>query len=309
MIQQSTQHILMVKPAAFGFNTMTAKDNVYQHSLPNDKEDEIHLRAVHEFDAFVERLQKEGVDVLIAFDSPLPKKSNAIFPNNWFTTHSNGSLILYPMYAENRRSERRRSIIDFIESNFIVEKEVDFSHYEADDLFLEGTGSMILDRINQICYACLSKRTDKDLLEEFGQQTNCKVILFNATDGDDIPIYHTNVMMAMASDFVIICLESIRDSHQKTLLLDSFQKTNKEVIDISLEQVAHFCGNVLEVQNQKGEKILVMSEQAYNAFNQEQKACIEQYCKVVYAPIYTIEEVGGGGTRCMMAEIFLPEKE
>ena len=308
-MKQRTSHIMMVRPVSFGFNEQTAKSNAFQHEIDQQENASAQQKAQSEFDAYVKILQEEGVTVNVIQDSQEPKKPDAIFPNNWVTFHQDGTLVLYPMCTPNRRWERRRSILDMIGMGYQINHEIDLSHYEEDEKFLEGTGSMILDRQNKVCYACLSIRTDEALLKEYCQKLGYEPVFFDSVDENGKAIYHTNVMMAMAEKYVVICMESIPDAQQKELLLEKFKETGKEVVDISFEQVKHFCGNVIELANQKGESLLIMSEQAYKAFNQDQKERIEQHSKMVYAPIYTIEKIGGGGARCMVAEVFLPTLE
>ncbi|MCS7004672.1 MAG: arginine deiminase-related protein [Cytophagales bacterium] len=307
-MKQTTQHIMMVRPASFGYNTQTAISNAFQHKVTDAELQEAQQKALAEFDGFVAELRKHGVKVNVIFDSEEPKKPDAIFPNNWITMHADGSIVLYPMYAPNRRWERRRSIIDLLKTHYQIIKEYDLSVYEEENKFLEGTGSMIFDRINKICYACLSVRTDKSLLEKFCQIYEYTPVVFTSVDASGKEIYHTNVMMSVAEKYAVICLESIRDSKEREHVVNTLKKTNKEIIDITLEQVNHLCGNVIELTNDKGESLLVMSEQSYKAFRPEQLAQIQKYSKIVYAPLYTIEKIGGGGARCMIAEIFLPEK-
>ncbi|MEN7548625.1 arginine deiminase-related protein [Rapidithrix thailandica] len=302
---QTTQHILMVRPAAFGYNAITAQNNAFQHTGEQlQEESSLQEKALAEFQNFTNVLREAGVHVIEIFDTPEPKKPDAIFPNNWFTSHADNTLILYPMYAENRRWERRRGIIELLEGEFIIENEIDFSHFEEDHKFLEGTGSMIFDRVNKICYACLSERTEKSLLELFAEKTGYQIVAFHASDEKGTPIYHTNVMMAMATDFAVVCLESIQSSQEKEDILEQLKKTHKAVIDVSLTQMKEFTCNVLEVENAKGERFLVMSERAYKHFTEEQKTQIRRFTGILKTPLTTIEHIGGGGARCMMAEVF-----
>lgn len=306
---QTTSHILMVRPASFGYNEQTAVSNAFQNNIPEDENAKAQQAALDEFNNFVKILQRNGVNVTIAFDTEEPRKPDAIFPNNWITTHHNGAIVLYPMCAVNRRYERSRGIIDLIKTNFDITKEIDYSSYEAEDKFLEGTGSMIFDRIYKIAYACLSVRTDRELFEKFCQDFGYTPVAFTSVDEDNKEIYHTNVMMSVARHYVVICMESIKSKTEKEKLLKVFKKTGKEVIDISYQQVNQFAGNVIELNSNKGESLLVMSERAYKSFTVEQVSVITKYSKIVYAPLYTIEKIGGGSARCMIAEIFLPQKQ
>lgn len=307
-MRQRTSHIMMVRPASFGYNEQTAKSNAFQNSVDDleVEEDEVQQLAIKEFDAYAAALKQYGVTVNIIQDSKEPKKPDAIFPNNWISFHKNGAAVLYPVYSKNRQWERRRSILDLIGKGYQLTNELDLSHYEEDDKFLEGTGSMIFDRERDIVYACKSIRTDEDTLKDFCKKLDCKMIFFDSVDQDGFPIYHTNVMMGLATDYVIICLESIRDETQRNLLLKTFKETNKELIDISYEQVQQFCGNVIELADDQGKSLLVMSDRAREGFTPAQKEIIERYSTIVSSPISTIEDIGGGGARCMVAEIFLP---
>ena len=308
-MKQRTSHIMMVRPAAFGYNAQTAVSNAFQHQVSESENSEASLLALQEFDNYVQTLKEAGVTVNVIHDSPEPKKPDAIFPNNWVSFHEDGRVVLYPMCTPNRRWERRRSILEMLASGYTLSEEIDLSHYEADELFLEGTGSMILDRPNKLCYACLSIRTDKGLIDEFCEKIGYEAVVFHSTDAQNKAIYHTNVMMAMAKEYVVICMESVTNPAEKKLLLEKFEQTGKAVVDISLDQVNEFCGNVIELESKDGESLLVMSERAYKGFTQSQKEIIEAYSKMVYAPIYTIEKIGGGGARCMVAEVFLPALE
>ncbi len=298
---------MMVRPASFGFNEQTAKSNTFQTEVDSQENAQASEEAIAEFDNYVKVLQDAGITVNIIQDSSEPKKPDAIFPNNWISFHEDGQLVLYPMCTPNRRWERRRSILDMIGLGYKISNEIDLSHYEADEKFLEGTGSMILDRQNKICYACVSIRTDVVLLKEFCKKLDFEPVLFESVNENNFPVYHTNVIMGLAQDYVVICMESIPKESDKKMLLEKFAETGKEVVDISFEQVTKFCGNVIELESNAGKSLLVMSEQAFNGFTDKQKKQIQQYSKMTYAPIYTIEKIGGGGARCMVAEVFLPK--
>ena len=305
MNQQSTSHILMIRPVNFGFNEETAGSNAFQDR--NAAKDGVNEKAKQEFDRMVNTLRGEGVDVTVIDDTPEPYTPDSIFPNNWVSFHADGGVFLYPMQAENRRLERREDIINQLEDNFAVKHIIDLSRFEVEDKFLEGTGSMVLDRINKIAYACLSPRTDREVLNLFCEQSGYTAVSFDAADEKGQAIYHTNVLMCVGSSFAVICLDSIPNPHEKIVVKESLQSTQKEIIDISFAQMNRFAGNMLEVKNGAGETLIVMSKNAYNALDDEQKATLEKYGKLVYSDINTIETNGGGSARCMMAEVLLPE--
>lgn len=308
MLKQTTNHILMVRPANFGFNEETAANNAFQNNDQSLSTAAIKAKAIEEFDEFVSRLGEKGVNVTVVEDSATPVKPDAIFPNNWISLHQNGTLITYPMYAPTRRNERQAAIIDLIQSKFEVKSTHDFSAYEAKNIFLEGTGSMIFDHPNRLAYACLSERTNEGILDEFCTKMDYTKVVFDAVDANGKAIYHTNVMMAIAETFVVICMDSIRDEAQNKDLRAIFAKTNKAIIDISLEQMNTFAGNMLQVRNEVGATFLVMSEQAYKSLTPTQVALIETHTNILHTPLYTIETYGGGSARCMMAEVFLTAK-
>ncbi|MBS1509142.1 MAG: amidinotransferase [Bacteroidetes bacterium] len=302
---QTTSHLLMIRPVQFTFNAETAVNNAFQST----KDDNAQETALKEFDGFVNVLRAKGVDVTLIDDTKDPHTPDSIFPNNWISFHSDGRIVLYPMYAVNRRQERKPHVIEKVKSKFRVNAQVDLSSYENKNVFLEGTGSMVLDRENKIAYACLSQRTDMEVLNEFCAQLGFQPVAFVATDSQGFPIYHTNVMMCVADRFVVICLESVKDEQEKKKVIAAIEKTGKEIIAISLDQMNQFAGNMLQVQNKAGEKFLVMSSQAYRSLTKEQVASIEKYNAIIHSSLDTIERNGGGSARCMMAEIFLPPKE
>ena len=306
---QTTSSILMVRPSNFGFNTETASNNAFQVNDTSLTVGEIQQKAVAEFDNFVAILRGRTIHVLVANDTFLPAKTDAIFPNNWITSHGDGTLILYPMYAPTRRLERDDDVISLIESEYVVKKRLHLEHYEEIDIFLEGTGSMILDRVNGICYACLSPRTDLSLLDEWCDIMHHKRIAFHAVDGNGQDVYHTNVMMALGETFVVICLETVRGEAEKLNLIKHFELTKKEIIEISLEQMMSFAGNMLQVRNDFDKTFLIMSKQAFESLNDAQIAHIQRHTEILYSDIKTIETYGGGSARCMMAEIFFEKKE
>ena len=305
---QTSNHILMVRPANFGFNEETAESNAFQTNDTSKSVTEIKKAAVAEFDAFVRQLKDAGVHVIVAEDSASPVKTDAIFPNNWVSFHQDGTIITYPMYAPVRRLERQESIINLIKSEFVTDQWVHLETAESENRFLEGTGSMIFDRQNKIVYACLSPRTDERILDRFCQVTGFKKIVFSATDGQGKEIYHTNVMMALGESFCVICLDTIADISERELIVATLEDTQKEIVEISMHQMMHFAGNMLQVRNDAGERYLVMSEQACKSLIDHQIAQIKKHCKILTVPIYTIEKYGGGSVRCMMAEVFCQRK-
>ena len=306
--QQTTSNLLMVRPSNFGFNEETAQNNAFQTKDESLSQEQISEKARVEFDIFVETLRGQGVNVIVAEDSATPVKPDAVFPNNWVTMHADGTMILYPMFAQARRLERDENIIQLIENQFVVKTKIHLEQYESVEKYLEGTGSMILDRANEIVYACLSVRTDLALLDELCDILHYKRVAFTAVDGNGQDIYHTNVMMALGETFVVICLETIRDEAERLNLIKLFELTNKEIIEISLAQMMLFAGNMLQVRNEEGDTFLVMSDQAYNSLNTAQINHIQRHTQFIFADIKTIETYGGGSARCMMAEIFLDKR-
>ena len=302
---QTTNHLLMIRPVDFKFNEQTAGNNKFQVA---STESDVQSQALKEFDGFVELLRQNDVDVKVVDDTLQPETPDSIFPNNWVSFHEDGSIYLYPMFSENRRLERRKEILEGLRDKFEVNHVSDLSFYEMQYAFLEGTGSMVLDRVNKIAYACLSVRTDEEVLQNFCMLTGYEPISFQAVDGTNFPIYHTNVMMCIGDRFAVICLDSIPDQEEKLAVTMSLNSSGKEIIEITLDQMNHFAGNMLQVANQSGESLLVMSEQAYLSLTTDQISSMENYARIIYAPIYTIEKNGGGSARCMLAEIHLPER-
>ena len=302
--QQTTSTILMIRPVNFVFNEQTAGSNAFQNR--NAEQQRVQDNALQEFDRFVNILRENGIEVIVIDDTAEPHTPDSIFPNNWVSFHNDGTVFLYPMMAENRRLERREDIITQLEDEFKVKHVIDLSHFEHENKFLEGTGSMVLDRENKIAYACLSPRTDKEVLEAFCTDSGYQSVLFHAVDQNGMDIYHTNVLMCVGSNYAVICLDSIKDESEKQNIINSLQSTQKQVVAISFEQMNHFAGNMLEVQNKSGESLLVMSKSAWDSLNYEQKAILSSFSKPVYSDISTIENNGGGSARCMMAEVHLP---
>ncbi len=308
-MEQITDTILMIRPAHFGFNPETAENNAFQTNDTSRSPEEIKIQAREEFDRFVAKLRDAGVEVIVVEDTPQPVKTDAIFPNNWISLHADGRVITYPMYSNVRRFERRQDILDTLAQTHRIKERIHFEGAEAAATYLEGTGSMVFDRPNRICYACLSARTDEHLLNEFCQRMGYEKVAFSALDSNGREIYHTNVMMSVGTTFVVIVLDSVRNQDERKRLLSKFAETQKEVIELSMEQMNAFAGNMLQVRNKAGEPILVMSEQAYRSLTPVQIAALEKHTRILYSPIPVIEAYGGGSARCMMAEVFLPRKE
>jgi len=293
----------MIRPVNFGYNAETAVNNAFQ---VQGEDDEAQSKALKEFDAFVNILRLHEVDVTVVEDTAEPYTPDSIFPNNWVSFHHDGSVLLYPMYAVNRRAERKQHVLDTIAEKFSISRKIDLSKYEKENIFLEGTGSMVLDRDNKIAYACISPRTNEKVLNDFCSHLGYSAILFHATDINDRDIYHTNVMMCVADKYLVICMDSIRDKEEKAKVIDAIKKTGKEIITITPEQMNHFAGNMLQVENKKEEKLLVMSTQAFNSLTIEQKQKLASFNTIIHSPLTTIETNGGGSARCMMAEVHLP---
>jgi hypothetical protein len=304
LMSQSTSHLLMIRPVNFGFNEQTAESNAFQNKAA--QKNGANDAAQREFDGMVNMLRQNGVDVTVVDDTPEPHTPDSIFPNNWVSFHSDGQVFLYPMQAENRRLERREDIINSLEDNFTVKHVIDLSRFEEENKFLEGTGSMVLDRENKIAYACISPRTDRGVLNLFCERAGYQPITFDAVDEKGQAIYHTNVLMCIGTRFAVICLESIPNSNEKLAVKESLLSTKKEIVDILFNQMNHFAGNMLEVKNKAGETLIVMSKSAHDALQEAQKKVLSNYGKLVYADISTIENLGGGSARCMMAEVHLP---
>ena len=308
-MKQITSTLLMVRPAAFRKNEQTAVNNYFQEDLALQNE-EINSRAQEEFDAFVNKLRAYNIEVLVLEDEKKYDTPDSVFPNNWISTHENGNIAIYPMYAENRRKERREEFFQLLEeSGFRINDIIDYTEAEDEGVFLEGTGSIVLDRQNELAYCALSARADEELFIEFCEDFEYFPVVFNAfqsVDGKRLPIYHTNVMMCIAEEFCVICLDSIDDKKERKVVIDQLKKSGKEIIAISEKQMHQFAGNMLQVENVDGEKFLVMSASAYGVLNIRQIEQIEKYCAILSADLYTIETCGGGSARCMMAEIFLP---
>lgn len=302
---QHTNHLLMIQPVKFSFNAETAVNNSFQ---TKSDQSNVQEKARAEFEQFIQVLRAHAIDVTVVEDTPDPHTPDSIFPNNWISFHDNGSICLYPMFAINRRLERKPTVLAKLQERFLIKQTHDFTAFENEQLFLEGTGSMVLDRPNRLAYACLSERTNATVLEAFCKTMLYKAVAFVAVDSAGDPIYHTNVMMCVADQYVVICLDSIADLAEQNMVKASIIESGKDIIDISLDQMNRFAGNMLQVHNANNERFLVMSSQAYQSLTPAQISQINQYNPIIHSDITTIETNGGGSARCMMAEIFLPLK-
>lgn len=312
MKEQITNTVLMVRPASFRMNEETAVNNYFQADLQLKNED-INNIAQQEFDVFVQKLEHVGVNVIVVNDKEELDTPDSIFPNNWVSFHENGTAVIYPMFAENRRRERREEFFEVLENRgFEIKNVIDYTEAEDEGFFLEGTGSIILDRVNRKAYCALSPRADEELFIEFCEDLEFTPVVFTAyqdVDGTRKPIYHTNVMMCLAEDFAVICLDSIDDMKERKNLKYHLKSDGKEIITVSEAQVHKFAGNMLQVRGKDNIKYLVMSNTAYNSLNRGQINAIEKHCKILSSDLNIIETCGGGSARCMMAEVFLPKKE
>ncbi|HNP54350.1 MAG TPA: arginine deiminase-related protein [Ferruginibacter sp.] len=306
-MKQATGYILMIRPAGFGFNPETAASNAFQQKPATDAHGLLQ-QAQQEFDAMVQQLESAGISVWVVNDTTDPIKPDAVFPNNWFSTHADGTLVLYPMQAANRRLERRTDIVDQLRQTHRFIRILDYTDYEKRGIFLEGTGSMVFDRVNKIAYAARSPRTDRALFEAVCTALEYKPISFQAIDATGQPIYHTNVVMSVGAGWVLICLEAIPEESERIKLEETFAATKHQVIPISREQMNQFAGNALLLTNQLAKHIIVLSETAIHCLTEEQRRMLETKAHLLTVSIPTIESVGGGSVRCMMAELFLPNQ-
>ncbi len=308
MVSQISDTILMIRPVAFHKNEETAVNNYFQENT-TESDSSVQELALREFDGMVNVLRDTGVNVVVVEDILHAETPDSIFPNNWISFHQNGDIILYPMFAQNRRKERRMEVIDVLRSSFEVNEIHSLTSWEEQVMYLEGTGSLILDRQNKVAYAAISDRTHKSVINAFDELSGYRAITFVANqtvDEQRLPIYHTNVMMAVGEQFAAICLESIDDPKERATVVASLEASGKEIITLSETQIHHFAGNMLQVQNRRHEKFVVMSEAAFESLNQHQKNRLLAHGQLIHSPIPTIEKLGGGSVRCMMAEVFLP---
>lgn len=308
MKKQLTNTVLMVRPVRFRMNEETVVNNYFQEEM-DLKNEEINRQAQQEFDALVHKLREVGVKVIVVDDVYEQNTPDSVFPNNWITFHQNGDVAIYPMFAENRRRERREDILDRVEAEgFAIENVYDYTEAEKENVFLEGTGAMILDRVNRKAYCALSPRADEELFIEFCEDFEYTPVIFSAYQqvGDkQVPIYHTNVMMALGEDFAVVCLDTITDKSERKNVLHHLKEDHKEIISITAEQMYQYAGNMLQVQG-TDRSYLVMSDAAYNSLTAAQRQAIEKHCPIIHTNLETIETCGGGSARCMMAEVFNP---
>jgi hypothetical protein len=311
-MSQTTNSILMIRPVAFRMNEQTAVNNYYQKVLDNLLPATVNAKAQEEFDAFVKKLRAVGVNVIVVDDTLNPDTPDSIFPNNWISFHENGDVALYPMFAENRREERREDVLDLLEDNgFIINEIMDYTSAEEDGFYLEGTGSIVLDRENCKAYCALSPRADEELFIEFCEDFEYSPVIFEAfqtVNGERKLIYHTNVMMCVGETFAVICADCIDDKKERKMVLDSLRGDEKEVILITEAQVNTFAGNMLEVKGADDRRYLIMSNAAHQSLTKKQIAQLEEHVTILSSSLDTIEACGGGSARCMMAEIFLPRE-
>lgn len=305
-LRQTTNHIMMVRPAAFGYNEQTAGSNAFMIQDKAHSPEEIRHMAMQEFDTMVGLLRSKGVTITVIEDELSPRTPDAVFPNNWISTHQDGKIVLYPMHAPNRRLERRTDIIDWLASLYPVVEVIDLSEYELEGKYLEGTGSMIFDRVNQIAYANQSPRTHPELFDKFCKRYGVEGLLFTAVDEEGLDIYHTNVMMALGATFAVICLECMPIESERQAVRARLQATGHEVIEIFYPQMHAFAGNMLQVYSSDNVPFTVMSKRAHDSLSADQLQAIERHNEVIVAPLDIIEYCGGGSVRCMMAELFHP---
>ncbi|WP_375240047.1 citrulline utilization hydrolase CtlX [Aurantibacter sp.] len=310
-MQQITNTIVMIRPINFRMNEQTAVNNYYQKKTDNLLPEAVNTRVQKEFDVYVDKLRSVGVNVIVVEDTKEFDTPDSIFPNNWISFHENGNIGLYPMYAENRRLERREDVlIQLEESGFKINQIVDYTSAEEEGVFLEGTGSLLLDRTNRKAYCALSPRADEELFIEFCEDFEYTPVVFTANqtvNGDRKAIYHTNVMMCLAETFAVICTDVISDKKERKNVVSNLQQDGKEVIRITEAQVNNFAGNTLQVLGKDDKRYLVMSEAAHKSLSEAQIKIIEKHCEILSSPLDTIEALGGGSARCMMAEVFLPK--
>jgi hypothetical protein len=304
MQEQITSNVLMIRPVSFNFNEQTADSNKFQSK---GTEENINFSAQLAFDQFVEQLVLRGINVMVIDDTPEPFTPDSIFPNNWISMHHSGKVILYPMEAPNRRAERRKDILDKLKEKYDLNVVLDFTHFEEENKFLEGTGSLVLDRMNRVAFASISSRTNPEVLAAWQKQMNYDLVTFNAFDQNRHAIYHTNVVMCMGDTFCVICLESISDLDERFAIKQKIENLSKEVIEISLAQMNEFAGNMLLLKNKNEKKFLVMSDRAFNSLTKKQIELLEDYAEIIHPDLGVIETYGGGSARCMIAEIHLTE--
>jgi hypothetical protein len=308
MVNQISDTILMIRPVAFHKNEETAVNNYFQENT-TDSDSHVQELARQEFDGMVDTLRSADINVVVVEDTMVPETPDSIFPNNWISFHANGDVVLYPMFAPNRREERRLDILELLQKDFELNEVHSLTEWESETKFLEGTGSLILDRQNKVAYAAISDRTDETVITHFEEKSGYRAVKFvaNQSVGNQrLPIYHTNVMMAVGEGFSVICLDAIDDPAERARVVASLTETKKEIITLTEDQIHQFAGNMLQVQNHRHEKFVVMSEAAYLCLDEKQKDRLLAHGQLLHSPIPTIEKLGGGSVRCMMAEVFLP---
>lgn len=306
---QSVADVLTIRPVRFSGNPQTSDSNRFQ-SVANLSAEQAQAAALREFDAFVTTLRGAGVSVHVFNDTPQPHTPDSIFPNNWVSFHADGSVVLYPMLAENRRQERRQDLLEELSARhgFRIARVVDLTWHERDGKFLEGTGSLVLDRVHRVAYACISPRTDLDVLGDFAQQLDYDIVSFEATDSAGVPIYHTNVLMCVGTRFAAVCSACIRED-ERAAVLDVLRSTGHTIVELTMQQLGEFAGNMLELRSARGESVVAMSRRALDSLSPRQRELIQQHGgPIIAAPIPTIETLGGGSVRCMLAEVHLKKR-
>jgi hypothetical protein len=310
MESQLASSVLMIRPARFESNPQTAESNRFQGRSAASAAQQ-HLEALAEFDGLVDALREHGIDVFVVDDTSEPHTPDSIFPNNWVSFHGDGRVVLYPMEAENRRTERRMDIIEALDDDpgYVITEVIDLTQHEPSGHYLEGTGSMVLDRTNHVAYACLSSRTHLDPLGDFAQRMEYEVVAFDAVDRDGVPVYHTNVLMNVGENLAVICDAAIVREEQREAVLARLRESGREILTLSYDQLDAFAGNMLELRSKSGERLIAMSQQALDSLNEEQLAVLQANGDIIAIPIDTIEAAAGGSVRCMLAEIHLPRAQ
>lgn len=307
MQEQVTSNLLMIRPVNFAFNQETASSNTFQQPEDINRE-ALNTSAQECFDELVAQLRLRDINVHVFEDTPEPYTPDSIFPNNWLSTHHSGKVMIYPVEAVNRRAERRQDVLDFLKKNYDFHVLLDLTHFETDGKYLEGTGSIVLDRVNRIAYACLSSRTHPEVLKAWQKVIDYELVTFEAFDKAGVPVYHTNVVMSMGDTFCVICLEAIADPDQRLAVKQKLENSGKTIMEITMDQMSAFAGNMLLVKNRKDKNFLVMSDRAYASLTREQADTMDYFAEILHTDLGYIETVGGGSARCMIAEIHLPEK-
>ncbi|MEE8427559.1 MAG: arginine deiminase-related protein [Woeseiaceae bacterium] len=307
---QLASSVLMIRPARFESNPQTAASNRFQGKT-DASPDEQQESALVQFDDLVSDLGANGIEAIVVEDTSEPHTPDSIFPNNWVSFHADGRVVLYPMEADNRRTERRMDIVESLDTTygFQVSEVVDLSHHEQTGHFLEGTGSMVLDRVNRIAYACLSSRTQLDVLGDFAQRLEYDVVAFDAVDRDGVPIYHTNVLMNVGEKLAVICDRAIARDDQRAAVLRRLQETGHDVVSLDHDQLDAFAGNMLELRNKNGDRMLTMSQRAYDSLDKKQQRKLRDNGSIITTVIDDIENSAGGSVRCMLAEVHLPRAD